>query len=171
MSCDFEPKMVVSYIDRRLMYTEVNRKQKVSKQRKLNFLQDGYLGFSTFLDFDPQNYKKQVFSGKSALRSNMFKIFKKHESSSHAKFQIRISIFDPKMNVISVKCGDVIKRNHIFGPFIDIVHKNKLHRWIPEMKLNRKSAFYFQHFEFWKLTFFDLFWPDLEVKSENYRYH
>ena len=43
------------------MYTEVNRKQKVSKQRKLNFLQDGYLGFSTFLDFDPQNYKKQVF--------------------------------------------------------------------------------------------------------------
>ena len=24
-------------------------------------------------------------------------------------FQIRISIFDPKMTVISVKCGDVIK--------------------------------------------------------------
>ena len=41
----------------------------------------------------------------------------------HAKFQIRISIFDPQMTVISVKCGDVIKINHIFGPFIDIVHK------------------------------------------------
>ena len=75
------------------------------------------------------------------------------------------------MTVISVKCGDVIKLNHIFGPFIDIVHKNKLHRWIPEMELNQKSAFYFQNFEFWKLTFFDLFWPDLEVKSENYGYH
>ena len=61
MSCDFEPKMVVSSIDRRLMYTEVNRKQKVSKQRKLNSLQDGYLGFSKFLDFDPQNFKKLIF--------------------------------------------------------------------------------------------------------------
>ena len=57
---------------------------------------------------------------------------------------------------------------------MDIVHKNKLHRWIPDMKLNQKSAFYVQNFEFWKLTFltfFDFFWPDLEVKSENYRYH
>ena len=26
------------------------------------------------------------------------------------------------MTVISVRCGDVIKLNHIFGPFIDIVH-------------------------------------------------
>ena len=55
MSCDFELKMVVSYIDRRLMYAAENRKQKVSKQRKLNSLQDGYLGFSKFLDFDPKN--------------------------------------------------------------------------------------------------------------------
>ena len=60
------------------------------------------------------------------------------------------------MTVISVKCGDVIKINHIFGPFVDIVHKNKLHRWISEMKLNKKNAFYFQNLEFWKLTFFDL---------------
>ena len=59
MSSDFEPKMVVSYIDRRLMYTEANRKQKVSKQRKLNSLHDGYLGFSFFFYFDPQNLKKQ----------------------------------------------------------------------------------------------------------------
>ena len=55
MACDFELKIVVSYIDRRLMYAEENRNQKVSKQRKLNSLQDGYLGFSNFLDFDPQN--------------------------------------------------------------------------------------------------------------------
>ena len=61
MSCDFEPKMVFSYIDRRLMYTEANRKQKVSKERKLNSIQDGYLGFSKFLDFYPQNFKNQVF--------------------------------------------------------------------------------------------------------------
>ena len=53
--------MVVNYIDRRSMYTEANRKQKVSKQRKLNSLQDGYLGFSKILDFDAQNFKKQVF--------------------------------------------------------------------------------------------------------------
>ena len=30
MSCDFELKMVVRYIDRRLTYAEANRKQKVS---------------------------------------------------------------------------------------------------------------------------------------------
>ena len=61
MSCDFELKMVVNYIDRRLMYTEANRKQKALKQRKFNSLQDGYLGFSKMLDFDPQSFKKQVF--------------------------------------------------------------------------------------------------------------
>ena len=76
MSCDFELKMVVSYIDRRSMYAEENRKQMVSKERKLNSLQDGYLGFSKFLDFDPQNFKKKI-SGKSALKSKIFKIFKK----------------------------------------------------------------------------------------------
>ena len=46
------------------MYAEANRKQKVSKERKLNSLQDGYLGFSIFLDFDPQNFKKLIFLGK-----------------------------------------------------------------------------------------------------------
>ena len=64
MSCDIELKMVVSYIDCRLMYAEANRNQKVPKQSKLNSLQDGYLGFSKFLDFYPQNFKKIVFSGK-----------------------------------------------------------------------------------------------------------
>ena len=64
MSCDFELKMVVSYIDRRSMCAEANRKQKVSKQRKWNYLHDGYLGFSKVLDFDPKNIKKQVFLGK-----------------------------------------------------------------------------------------------------------
>ena len=67
MSCDFELKMVVSYIDRKSMYAEANRKQKVSKQWKLNSLQDGYLGFSKFLDFDPPKFQKNKFSGKSAL--------------------------------------------------------------------------------------------------------
>ena len=61
MSCDFELKMVVSYIDRRLMYAEANRKQKVSKQRKLNSLQDGYLGFQKFWILTPKIKKKQVF--------------------------------------------------------------------------------------------------------------
>ena len=64
MSCDFELKMVVSYIDRRSMYSEANRKQKVSEQRKLNSLQDGYLRLSKCLDFDPQNFKKHDFRGK-----------------------------------------------------------------------------------------------------------
>ena len=56
--------MVVSYIDRRSMCAAANRKQKVSKQRKLNYLQDGYLGFSKNFDFDPKNFTKRVFLGK-----------------------------------------------------------------------------------------------------------
>ena len=63
-------------------------------------------------------------------------------------FKFVYQFFDPQMTVICVKCGDVIKINHIFGPFIDIVHKNKLHHWIPELKLNQKRVFYFQNFEF-----------------------
>ena len=43
------------------MYAESNRKQNVSKQKKCNSLQDGYPGFSKILNFDPQNFKKQVF--------------------------------------------------------------------------------------------------------------
>ena len=58
MSCDCELKMVVSYIDCRLMYAEANRKHKVSKERKLNSLQYGYLGFSILLDFDPPKFQK-----------------------------------------------------------------------------------------------------------------
>ena len=72
MSCDFELKMVVRYIDRRLMYAEENRKQKVTKLRKLNSLQDGYLGFSKFLNFDPPKFQKISFSGKSAPEPNIF---------------------------------------------------------------------------------------------------
>ena len=69
--------MVVRYIDRRLMYAEANRKQKVSKQRKLNSLQDGYLGFSKILDFEPQNFKKQVFLEK-VLQNPKFLNFSKN---------------------------------------------------------------------------------------------
>ena len=52
------------------------------------------------------------------------------------------------MTVVSVKCGDVIKINHIFWPFIEVAHKHKLHHWIPEIKLDQKKAVYFQNFEF-----------------------
>ena len=53
--------MVVSYIDRRSMYAEANRKQKASKERKLNSLQDGYLGFSIFWILTPKISKKNIF--------------------------------------------------------------------------------------------------------------
>ena len=33
--------------------------------------------FQNYLDFDPQNFKKQVFLEFSALKSKIFKIFKK----------------------------------------------------------------------------------------------
>ena len=86
------------------MYAEANRKQKVSKQRKLNSLLDGYLGFSKFLDFDPQKFQKfKFFSGKSALKSKIFQIFKKsyYMYRTHMRvvrmpyFKFVYSIFDP----------------------------------------------------------------------------
>ena len=70
MSCDFESKMVASYIDRRLMYTEANHKQNVSKQSKFNSLQDGYLEFSKCLDFDPQNFENKFFWEKCSKIQN-----------------------------------------------------------------------------------------------------
>ena len=62
--------MVASYIDRRSMYTEANRKQKVSKQRTFNSLQDGYLGFSKVLVFDPQISKDKFFWEKCSKIQN-----------------------------------------------------------------------------------------------------
>ena len=85
MSCDFELKMVVSYIDRRSMYAEANRKQKVSKERKLNSLQDGYLGFSNFLDLAPKISKNNFFWEKCSKIQNFQKtvlyVYDTHESS------------------------------------------------------------------------------------------
>ena len=87
-------------------------------------------------------------------------MYRDTQSSSHAKFQIHISIFDPQMTVISVKCGDVIKINHIFGAFIDIVHKKPitpLDSW--DETESEKCALFSKilNFENWPfLTFFDL---------------
>ena len=69
--------MVVSYIDRRLMYAEANRKQKMSKQKEIEFSTRWLSRILKCLDFDPQNFKKLFCSGKSALKSKFFKIFKK----------------------------------------------------------------------------------------------
>ena len=72
-----------NYIDRRSMYTEVNRNQKVSKQRKLNSLQDGYIRFSKILDFDSQNFKKQVFLGKLLSNPKFSKLKKSFIYTGH----------------------------------------------------------------------------------------
>ena len=174
MSCDFELKIVVRYIDRRLMYAEANRKQKVSKQRKLNSLQDGYLGFSKFLDFEPQTFKKTSFSGKSALKSKIFKIFKKpyYMYRTHMRvvrmpnFKFVSQLFTPKW-LISVKCGDVIKIITFWAIYRHRTQKQitPLDSW--EETESEKCVLLSK---FWILKI-DLFWPDLEVKSENYGYH
>ena len=39
---------------------------------KLNSLQDGYLGFSNFLDFDPHNLKKNKFFWKKCSKIQNF---------------------------------------------------------------------------------------------------
>ena len=93
--------------------------------------------FQKFWILTPKISKNKFFREKCSKIQN-FRNFQKTvlyvqdllKSSQHTKFQIPISMFDPQMTVISVKYGGVIEINHIFGPFIDIVHKNKLHHWI-----------------------------------------
>ena len=88
MLCDFELKMVVIYIDRTLMHAEAKRKQKVSKQRKLNYLQDSYLGFSKKFGFWPPKFQKKFFWEKCSniqnfqnFQKNVLYVWKTHESS------------------------------------------------------------------------------------------
>ena len=58
------------------MYAEANRKQKVSKQRKLNYLPDGYLGFSKFCILTPKISKNKFFWEKCSKIQN-FHFFQK----------------------------------------------------------------------------------------------
>ena len=177
MSCDFELKWssAISIVDQCRLKQIANKRC----QNKGNWILYKMVisDFQKKLDFNPQNFKKQVFFfWENCCKIQNFLSFQKtvlyvqdtHESSSHAKFQIPISIFDPQMAVISVKCGDVIKINHIFGPFIDIVY-TKTNYTIGFLRWNwiRKMS-YFQNFEFWKLTLFDPFWPDLQAGSEKW---
>ena len=116
---------------------------------------------------------KNMFSGKSALKSKIFKIFKKkriicigptRESLACQISNSYLNIWPPNdCNKCEIWWRH--KNKSHYGPFIDNVHKNKLQQWISEMKLNQKSVFYFQIFEFWKLTLFNPFWPDPKVKS------
>ena len=73
------------------------------------------------------------------------------------------SIFDPQMTVISVKCGDVIKQNHIFGPFIDVAHKKNYTIEFLRSNWIRKLRFSFKILNFENWPFFTLF--DLTFKS------
>ena len=62
------------------------------------------------------------------------------------------------MTVISVKCGDIIKINHIFGPFIDIVHKKQITPLDSWDETESEKCVLFS--KFWILKI-DLFWPFL----------
>ena len=153
-------------------------KRMVSKQSKLNSLQDGYLGFSKFLDFNPQNFKKQVFSGKSALKSEIFKIFKKPYNMYRAHMRV---LRMPNFKFVY----QFLTPNDCNECEMWWRHKNKSHFWAIYRHRTQKQitpldswdetesekCVLFSKFWILKIDLFDLFWPDLEVKSENYRYH
>ena len=69
MSCDFKPK-IVSYIDRRSMNTEANRKQKSVKTKGIELF-TVWLFRIKKMDFDPQDFKKQFFWGFKILLKNV----------------------------------------------------------------------------------------------------
>ena len=64
MSCDFELKMVVSYIDRRSMYTEANRKKWCQNKGNWILYKMAISDFQKFWILTPKIKKKQVFLGK-----------------------------------------------------------------------------------------------------------
>ena len=74
-----------------------------------------------------QNFQKTVLYVKDLL-----------ESSQHAKFQIRISMFDPQMTVISVKCGDVVTR--ISFIFRDYNLNSHLQNYVSRLQSNCKNV-------------------------------
>ena len=77
MSCDFELKMVVRYIDRRLLYAEANRKKMCQNKGNWIVYKMAISDFQNFWILTPK-ISKNKFSGKSALKSKIFKIFKKN---------------------------------------------------------------------------------------------
>ena len=119
--------------------------------------------------FWPPKFQKTSFFLEKCSKIQNFQNFQKTVSMYRTQMRVvgmpnfkSVYQFLTPRWLISVKCGDVIKINHIFGPFIDIVHNKQitpLDSWdeIESEKCVLFSKFWILNFENWPfLTFFDL---------------
>ena len=134
--------------------------------------------------FWPQKFQKTSFSGKSALKSKIFKIFKK----PHYMYRTHMRVVRmPNFKFVS----QFLTPNDCNNCEMWWHHKNKSHFWAIYRHRTQKQITPLDSWDetesekcvlfskFWILkidlflpflTFFDLFWPFF-VKSENYGYH
>ena len=76
MSCDFELKMVVRYIDRRLLYAEANRKKRCQNKGNLILYKMAISDFQNFGILTPK-IKKNKFFWKKCSKIQNFPNFQK----------------------------------------------------------------------------------------------
>ena len=89
---------------------EVRRNRQTPNDVKLNVLQNGYLGFLMYIDFEPQNLKFHFFPKTMARIIQNFQVIKNrihlieiHTNNTHAKFQSNIFVFDCTMAKKQIK--------------------------------------------------------------------
>ena len=122
MSRDFGSKNGQLPIASRMQSFEAKRKQKTPKDAKWNDLQNGYLGFSNVLVFDPQKSKFRFFKNKY-LQNQFFEDIPKtgiysielYTNYQCTKFQANIFISGCAMAQKPGKGDDVTFLNRIFG--------------------------------------------------------
>ena len=77
MSCDFELKMVVSYIDRRSMYTKADRKKGI-KTKEIEFSTRWLSQIFKNVGFWPPEFQKNKFFWEKCSKIQNFQIKKKN---------------------------------------------------------------------------------------------
>ena len=146
--------------------------KKMPRQSKLNSLQDGCLRFSNVLDLAPK-FQKTMFSGKSALKFKIVKIFKKN---TYYMYRTYIRVFSmPSCKFVSQvwppndcnKCEMWWRhkyKSHFWGIYRHLTQKQiaSLDFWD---KTELEKCVLFPKFSISKMENFDPFWPFLTWTS------
>ena len=178
MSCDFELKKVVSYIDRRLMYAEAKSQTKGVKTKEIEFSTRWLSRIFKIFWFWPPKFQKTSFSGKNALKSKIFKIFKKsyYMYRKHTRV-VRMPIFKFVSHFLTPNDCNKCEMwwRHKNKSHFCAIYRHRTQKQITSLdswdETKSEKNVLFSKFWILKIDLFDVFWPDLEVKSENYLYH
>ena len=148
---------------------EIQKNVSDIKDVKSKGLQNCYLGFLKFLDFNPQKIRK-IFFNITAKKSNFLISKKRNKCDSPYRLLFTYRIWDRYLFF-----GQVMAKKKLqnwwqsnfqtqFSAILDVVAQNKDHHWTPRDKLNRINTHFMQNYQLWNLTFFylTLTWPSTE---------